>query len=293
MTKIYPLISIKNCQFLIYILLFLFLNTAKSIDINNKKFICEYKNTVDYINSLILLDHNNALLYIEDLKKNDLPLKEVKKLITILMRYRLLPIGNKKKCRFFNYMCIGNDKSQTMETLANTYLKQNPNGLTVCHFLLNGKEIKKNIFSKECNMKIKKRIQPIPLPLSIAQATLESRWGTSNFAKNGNNFFGIQTLYSSYQKVKNNPKCLPSKKICIYKFNSQETNFFIYSQLLNSHYAYQEIRNLRYQSKLNQESICETSHKMALGLKSYSINPNYINKVKELISLMCVIIDHC
>jgi Bax protein len=43
---------------------------------------------------------------------------------------------------------------------------------------------------------LKKRIYPHPVSLALAQAVLESGWGTSNIFRNGNNIFGIMSFSS-------------------------------------------------------------------------------------------------
>ena len=43
---------------------------------------------------------------------------------------------------------------------------------------------------------LKKRIYPHPVSLAIAQAVLESGWGTSSIFRNGNNIFGIMSFSS-------------------------------------------------------------------------------------------------
>ena len=50
----------KKCQFFLIFLVFFFLPNITNSSENRKKFICGYKNVVEYINSLITLDRHST-----------------------------------------------------------------------------------------------------------------------------------------------------------------------------------------------------------------------------------------
>ena len=87
-------------------------------------------------------------------------------------------------------------------------------------------------------------VYPVNLELLIAQAALESGWGTSRFAKEANNLFGIRTW------TKETPHLLP---VGIEKwpgwgvrvFPSKCDSVKEYVRLLNEHPAYEDFRELR------------------------------------------------
>ena len=298
MNQTYRLIFIKRCQFfLIFALLFLLSSIAKGAT-TQTNFVCGYKHIVEYVNSLVSQEHHLALNYIENLEKGTLTPTELRNLVTTLMRYRLLPINEDsvQHCRFYSYMCVPVNHTNTIYDFVEKYVQRNPNGPNVCHIRSYGKEEKRSIFSEDCKIAINSRIRAIPLPLAIAQAGLESAWGTSFFSRGMKNFFGIQTTFSSSTKTKNNSKCTPARqnpKRCIYNFNSVETSFFIYSQILNSTSTYLSARKFRYQSELKNNTICETAHEMANGLNRYAEDPDYVRKLHRTIKTVCQIIDNC
>ena len=193
-------------------------------------------------------------------------------------------------------MCIPVRTVDTVYEFAETYLQNNPAGPSVCYIRSSGREKTIPIFSEDCREAIEKRIRAIPAPLAVTQAGLESAWGTSNFSNKGNNFFGIQTTFASSKQTQGNSKCIAARrntKRCVYKFNSIETSFFIYSQLLNSSSAYIPLREHRYQSEIENDNLCDTALKMANGLSRYAEDPNYVQKIKRTMKSVCQIIDNC
>ena len=299
MSRPHNLIFIKKCQFvLVFITLTCLLNTAKGVAVtktDREKFTCGYKLIAEYINSLITMDRHLTVNYIERFKSSKISKEELVHMITILMRYRLFPINN-GKCQFLSYLCISpSQDTDPIYELALQAVKTQPSSLGFCHIISNGRRRKFSLFSDICRDAIEKRIRAIPPPLAVAQAGLESGWGTSNFAKKGKNLFGMQVMLSS-STTRGHPKCLPVRgdpKRCVLKYNSIETNYFTYSQTLNSMRAYLKLREHRYQSELRNERICNMSLKMATGLHHYAEDPHYISKVQGTIRIICNILDNC
>lgn len=238
------------------------------------------------------------MTYIEKIQNNTLTEEDKISLVSILMRYRLLPITteNTRTCRFFSYLCLPNSQSGALYELSAKYLEENRNGPEFCHIHYHGEETRFSLLSEECLIAIEKRIQAIPVPLAITQGGLESGWGTSRFSINGNNLYGIQTTFSSPEQSQNNPRCIPARRNarrCVYKFSTIETNYFIYAQTLNSARAYIDLRNYRHDSSLNDDTPCETSLKMSEGLSRYAEDPSYLPKVQSTVKKVCLIIDNC
>ena len=291
-------IFIKKCQFFLALLLFFFTFAATGKLDKKKKFICGYKGVVEYINSLIRKDRLFILHHLDNPQKNSANIE----LTATLMMYRLLPINENKKakCRFFSYLCVQkssvSEAANTLYESASKYLNKYPEGPAVCHIYSQGKEKTFPLFGEDCQRAVKKRVRAIPVPLAVTQAGLESSWGSSYFAQKGYNFFGIQTQFSSAQKTKSNPKCVPARRFtskCVYKFTSVETNFFIYAQLLNTGRAYLSLRNNRYQSELAGDKPCKLSQKAAGGLSKYAADPNYVTKVRNNIQKICQTLKKC
>ena len=129
--------------------------------------------------------------------------------------------------------------------------------------------------------KLLKRVDIIPASLTLAQAANETGWGTSRFAKEANNYFGIWT-YDAEKGLKPKNRS-ENKKHFVRKFDSTAESVSYYMQLLNSHPAYEELRNIR--SRLRKENSSIQGALLAEGLEKYSALGNqYIKLITQLIA---------
>ena len=125
--------------------------------------------------------------------------------------------------------------------------------------------------------------QRIPSLLVEAQAGLESGWGTSRFAIEGNALFGVRTWNSKLpqMKPKDNPKAVWGVKV--YKTKCQSIQGYI--RLLNTHSAYEKFRIVRaemIEDKLyNFDTLVDT-------LTLFSTNPDYTKLLKSTIKKLQV-----
>lgn len=124
------------------------------------------------------------------------------------------------------------------------------------------------------------RTERVPIEMIVAMAALESGWGTSRFAIEGNNLFGIRTY------DKNVPHVLVEghakwRGWAVRKFPTkcQSVEFFV--KLLNNHYAYEEFRNVRFKSLLYGKQM--DPKKLVKTLKAYSVTPDYADRVAFVI----------
>ena len=123
-----------------------------------------------------------------------------------------------------------------------------------------------------------KRVNIIPINLAIAQAALESGWGTSNLAVNHQAFFGHKSFDTDEKRTKT------GRNEHFKSFNSITDSTTAYAKNLNTHPAYAAFRDLR-DKKTHGEQI--TDSQMAGTLLKYSeLGQTYINK---LIAMMNVI----
>ncbi len=98
----------------------------------------------------------------------------------------------------------------------------------------------KSIYDKEEYLK---RIDTIPVSLVLAQASIESNWGKSRFAREANNLFGEWTWGKKGIVPKNRA---PGKKHKIRIFDSLADSIASYMRNLNRHWAYESFREARY-----------------------------------------------
>ena len=115
---------------------------------------------------------------------------------------------------------------------------------------------------------------PVPLDLLLAQAALESGWGTSRFAREGKNLFGMRTYNLT------EPHMLPSNKprkwgVKVYEHECDSV--LHYTKTLNNHHAYQGYRQMREEGIDNPYMLIET-------LDAYASDKNYFAKIKSIIT---------
>ena len=120
----------------------------------------------------------------------------------------------------------------------------------------------------------------VPIEMIVAQAALESGWGTSRFAKEGNNLFGIRTY------DKDVPHMLLEGKtkwkgwgVRVFSTKCQSVKFFV--ELLNKHHAYEEFRDTRRNMILWDQPL--DPKKLIKTLTSYSTTNDYSERVIYII----------
>ena len=101
----------------------------------------------------------------------------------------------------------------------------------------------KKLYDKEAYLK---RIDTIPVSLVLAQASIESNWGRSRFARIANNLFGEWTWGKRGIVPKNRE---PGKHHKIRIFDSLQASIASYMRNLNRHWAYAEFREARYAAR--------------------------------------------
>src|SRR6056300_48001 len=124
------------------------------------------------------------------------------------------------------------------------------------------------------------RFERVPMEMIVGQAALESGWGTSRFALEGNNLFGIRTYDKDIPHLLiSGAKKWPGWGVRIFSSKCQSVQYFI--SLLNTHPAYEDFRNKRQQMLiLGQELDAKVLIKT---LKLYSTTPDYAERVNNIV----------
>ncbi len=126
------------------------------------------------------------------------------------------------------------------------------------------------------------RVDTIPPAMVIAQAAIESGWGTSRFAIEGYNLFG-QWCYTPGCGIVP-AKRLPGKKHEVRKFSNVEESVTAYYRNINTHTAYRHWRELR--AKLRHTPTEFTGYAMVAGLNKYSeVGDTYIDALRKAIKV--------
>lgn len=124
-----------------------------------------------------------------------------------------------------------------------------------------------------------RRIDVLPESLVLAQAAIESAWGNSRFAREGNAYFGERTYNPGTPGMA--PKRASGFKVK--SFTSAQLSVRSYMHTINSHRAYRTFRHHRAALRAVDEPL--TGHVLALQLKAYSeLGSAYIKRITDTIS---------
>ncbi|KEI72552.1 glucosaminidase domain-containing protein [Endozoicomonas elysicola] len=125
------------------------------------------------------------------------------------------------------------------------------------------------------------RVDTIPASLALAQSANETAWGTSRFARQGNNFFG-QWCFSPGCGIV--PGSRPEGETYeVQKFEDVAASVSAYMHNLNTNHQYRTLRELREQRRVSQEQF--TGADLAHGLQAYSIRgAEYIEELLSMIN---------
>jgi len=117
------------------------------------------------------------------------------------------------------------------------------------------------------------KLEKVNIELLLAQASLESGWGDSRFAKVGKNLFGIRTydLKEPHMLPSNNPKKWGVK---VYEHECYSVEHYI--KILNNGKSFSDYRKLRKDGIDDPMILVET-------LGAYASDKNYFPKIKSII----------
>jgi len=125
-----------------------------------------------------------------------------------------------------------------------------------------------------------RRVDVIPASLALAQAANESGWGTSRFAREGNNFYGQWCFKRGCGMVPNDRGIRDIHEVAV--FNSPSDSVASYLRNLNSHKAYKTLRKIRMNLRAAVQPV--TGDELANGLEKYSQRgQDYIKEIRSII----------
>lgn len=125
-----------------------------------------------------------------------------------------------------------------------------------------------------------RRVDTIPVALALAQAAVESGWGTSRFAQQGNALFG-QWAWTESAGMR--PLAASNEHAVVRSFGSLLESVRAYMHNLNTHQNYKRFRDARYRLKPQTEAV--KASRLATYLDSYAeIGQAYVKKLLAVMS---------
>jgi Bax protein len=125
-----------------------------------------------------------------------------------------------------------------------------------------------------------RRVDTIPVALALAQAAIESGWGTSRFALQGNALFG-QWAWTESAGIR--PLAASNERAVVRSFGSLLESVRAYMHNLNTHPNYQRFRLAR--QRLSPQNKTIKAGTLATYLDSYAeIGTTYVDKLRAVMS---------
>ena len=222
----------------------------------------------------------------------------------------LTNIGQNKDINIISYLSdndfdhLNNEKKEFVKTVLPIIINENQKIIMSRDFItnlktklekfktLNKKEITKlNKIADSYNIRylnkhkldlideILSNVDIIPNSIALAQAAIESGWGKSRFAKEYNALFGEYT-YDQNEGVVPLKRELGDKHL-IKSFSSFDNSVSSYFRNINSHYAYNEFRKVRY--IMRSKNNFSDTNLLLNKLNSYAENDKYIEILESVI----------
>ncbi|GAA0345826.1 glucosaminidase domain-containing protein [Bowmanella denitrificans] len=125
-----------------------------------------------------------------------------------------------------------------------------------------------------------RRVDIVPVELVLVQAANESAWGTSRFARQGYNFFGMWCFRKGCGFVPRQREEDAGHEVARFRDLSHAVQAYLTN--INSHYAYSELRGIRAGLRRNQQTV--TAEYLVEGLMGYSERgQDYIDELLQMI----------
>ncbi|WP_322853350.1 glucosaminidase domain-containing protein [Marinobacter sp. X15-166B] len=198
-----------------------------------------------------------------------------------------MPTPRKKKAAFFSFLYPRIVLANSRILLEREYLLtlQNKAGLTAAEQAWLSAQAQRlrvdaALASDAMFTALGRRLDTMPPSLVLAQAANESAWGTSRFARDGNNLFG-QWCFSKGCGL------VPTGRVAgalheVARFRSPYESVRAYIQNLNRHTSYQHLRELR--ARHRDEERLADGVTLAAGLMNYSERGQpYIDEIRSMI----------
>lgn len=124
------------------------------------------------------------------------------------------------------------------------------------------------------------RVDTVPVALVLAQAAQESGWGTSRFALEGNNLFGMWTWDTDQGSVPVDRPDNANHLVRVYP--DIQTSVRSYLNTINVGFAYVDFRNMRARMRASGKPL--DALQLAGALNRYSITgESYIDNIRAMI----------
>ena len=195
-----------------------------------------------------------------------------------------LPIHKRKQQFISNLLPVAqsanNDILEKRELFFKIEKKIQNNNLNVLEASILKKMFKEYKVKNNDLSELKKRIDIVPISLVLAQAAIESGWGTSRFAIEGNAYFGQKVIGKKVNGIEPYENTNPLIKVRAFENINHSVKAYLNN--LNTHYAYKNFRKSR--TELRSFGKTLQGEILANELNKYSeLGTEYVESIKKII----------
>ncbi|MCL1046884.1 glucosaminidase domain-containing protein [Shewanella electrodiphila] len=196
-----------------------------------------------------------------------------------------------KKQVFFDYMTPAVNHQNALILKERNFLKVILANLANEKTLTDAEIFKLKQLTQKYNYSVKKfddttltplliRVDTVPARMVLIQAANETGWGSSRFAKEGNNYFGQWCFSKGCGLVPLSRKAGMNHEVA--SFDTPEDSIAAYMLNLNTNSAYRLLRSMR--ADLRSQNIEPSAEKLVFGLIHYSERKDaYIDELLEML----------
>jgi len=124
------------------------------------------------------------------------------------------------------------------------------------------------------------RVDEVPTDLILAQAAIESAWGKSRFAREGNNLFGEWCYHQGCGMVPRRRSAGASHEVRFFRSPTLSVRAYLHN--INTGKTYKLLRQLRHKERQLHQPL--SGYELALGLRSYSERGmEYVRLIRHII----------
>ncbi|TLS66963.1 flagellar biosynthesis protein FlgJ [Mariprofundus erugo] len=124
------------------------------------------------------------------------------------------------------------------------------------------------------------RVDEVPLEMALVQAANESAWGSSRFAREGNNYFGQWCFKKGCGLVPNQRAADATHEVRRFAGVDESVRAYMYN--INTSGAYAEFRSIRHSLRVQSRPLDAES--LVYGLRSYSeLGMTYVEMIRSMI----------
>lgn len=235
----------------------------------------------EYLTGITLVDQAGAIRVVPDFNRDYSQLPD----------FSTIEETRERKQLFFDYLrpavqyrnAVNRERRLLLGAVDLKLQHDLPLDYTETYFLLTMRKryrVPEELTDSQAVSQLQRRLDEIPVSMVLAQAALESGWGTSRFAKDANNLFGQWCFDEGCGMVPG--RRAQGARHEVRSFETVDEAIWAYFRNINTHPVYKPLRDIRESARNTGDDLSGLD--LAAGLTRYSERGEaYIEEVRQVI----------